>query len=139
MRTDDMIQNIFRKARTVAVYGMSTNPAKPSHSVPIFLQSHGFQIMPIHPGAESIAGHTCHVHLDDIEQRIDILEVFRPSGQTLQVVREALERRKKRGDIDVIWLQLGIRNEEAQAMAEQAGVTFIQDKCMKIEYQRLKT
>ncbi len=139
MSTDMEIQDILWKPKTIAVYGMSTNPDKPSHYVPLFLQSHGFQIIPVNPGAETIAGCTCHAHLDDIEQRIDILQVFRSSEQVPQVMEEALRRREKRGDIDVIWLQLGIRNEEARRMAEQAGIVFVQDKCMKMEYQRLQS
>ena len=137
MNTDGMIQSIFQKFKTIAVYGMSTNPDKPSNSVPVFLQSKGFEIIAVNPNAESIAGRKCHAHLDDIEQRIDVLEVFRPSEQVLGVVKEALKRREEKGDIDVIWLQLGIQNEEARKIAEEAGVVFIQDKCMKMEYQKL--
>ena len=66
-----------------------------------------------------------------------MLQVFRPSAQVPDVVREALERRRERGDIEVIWLQDGIYNEEARKLAEQAGITVIQDRCMRQEYKRL--
>ena len=136
METDRLIKDILEKD-TIAVYGMSTNPGKPAHSVPLFLQSKGYTIIPIHPAVKTIAGCRCYSNLRDIEQRVDILEVFRPSDQALDIVKEAIERRKEKGDIDIIWLQLGIENKEAQHMAEKEGITFIQNRCMKMEYHRL--
>ena len=137
METDKFIKEIFEKNKTIAVYGMSTNPSKPAHYVPLFLKSKGFSIIPINPKADMIAECKCYPSLKDVEEKIDILEVFRPSYQTLDVVRETTERRTLKGDIDVIWLQLGIQNDEARKLAEEENITFIENRCMKMEYQRL--
>ena len=137
MSEADVIRRAFELPKTIAVYGMSTNPSKPAHTVPVYLKSKGYRVLPINPGAEEIAGEKCYRTLRDVEDRIDVLEVFRPSEQALEVVKEAVERRKVKGDIDTIWLQLGIRNDEAKRLAEREGITFVQDKCMYVEHGRL--
>ena len=137
MATENLIRDILEKKRTIAVYGMSTNPEKPAHYVPVFLQSKGHTIIPVNPRADSIAGCKCYPNLKDVEERIDILEVFRPSDQVPDIVKEAIERRKAKGDIDGIWLQLGIQNDEARDIAKKEKVAFIQNRCMKQEYKRL--
>ena len=137
MARDEFIKEIFEKNKTIAVYGVSTHPFKPAQYVPIFLKSKGFSIIPINPNAVTIAGCMCYSNLKDVEEKIDILQVFRPSNQVLAVVKEAVDRKKATGDIGVIWLQLGIQNDEARKLAEQAGIPFIQNRCMKIEYNRL--
>ncbi|MBI5325171.1 MAG: CoA-binding protein [Ignavibacteriae bacterium] len=128
---------IFDKYKTIAVYGMSTNPAKPSNYVPAFLESAGFIIIPINPVAKEIVGKTVYPKLIDVPVQIEILDVFRPSEQALDVVREAVERKKANGDIEVIWLQEGIINDDAKKLAEENGIQFVQDRCMKVEYQNL--
>jgi uncharacterized protein len=131
------IKEIFEKYKTIAVFGMSTNEAKPSHYVPVFLLNHGYNIIPINPVASEIAGQKVSKNILDIPENIDILNVFRPSNQVLEVVEEAVERKKARGDIDLIWLQEGIVNDEAKKLAEANGIEFIQDKCMLKEYRNL--
>ncbi len=130
-------KQIFDKYRTIAVYGMSTNPAKPSNEVPALLESAGYNIIPINPVAQEINGKKSYPKIADIPDKIEILNVFRPSEQALDVVKEAVERKKEKGDIEVIWLQEGIRNDEAKKLAEENGIEFVQDRCMKIEYQSL--
>ncbi|MCP3677172.1 MAG: CoA-binding protein, partial [Deltaproteobacteria bacterium] len=88
------------------------------------------------PLAEEILNRKCYPDLKAVEETIDILEVFRPFEEAAGVVREAVERRRERGDIAVIWLQEGIMNDEAQRLAEEAGITFVQDRCMYKEYKR---
>ena len=134
---DNDIKEILEMNHTITVYGMSTNPEKPAHYVPVFLQSKGYTIIPVNPKADTIAECKCYPTLEDIEEKIDILLVFRPSDQVLDVVKEAVDRKKATGDIDVIWLQLGIQNNEARKLAEEAGIPFIQNRCMKIEHNRL--
>ncbi|MFQ6093601.1 MAG: CoA-binding protein [bacterium] len=137
MTTDELIREIFERHRTVAVYGMSTNVCKPAHSVPAYLLSKGYNIIPINPYADVIGGRKCHPNLRDIQERIDILEIFRPSDQVLDVVKEALQRKKERGDVAVIWLQEGIQNDEAKKLAQEANLTFVQNRCMRREHRRL--
>jgi uncharacterized protein len=104
---DAVIKNIFQQYKTIAVYGLSTNREKSSHSVPVFLSGKGYAIIPVHPSAENIDNLKAYACLRDIPVRIDVLEVFRPSAQVPDVVREALQRRAERGDIAVIRLQDG--------------------------------
>ena len=121
----------------LAVYGMSRNPKKPAHYVPRRLLSKGYNIIPINPAAPEIAGLKSYPDLSEIQETIDILEVFRPSDQVSGVMEEALERKKGRGDIAVIWLQEGIMDEGARKAAEKAGILFVQDRCMMTEFERI--
>ncbi len=113
---------------------MSNNNEKPAYKVPVFMNKNGYKIIPVNPKYDEIAGHKAYSDLLDIPEEIEILNVFRPSEEAVDVVKQAIERKKKRGDIKLIWLQLGIANEEAKELALQNGFEFIQDKCMHIEY-----
>jgi predicted CoA-binding protein len=116
---------------------MSKNPTKPSHTVPAYLSSKGYTIIPINPTADNIMGLKSYSNLIDVQEKIDILEVFRPSEQVPDVVREAIERKKQKGDIAVIWLQDGIYHDEAKKRAEESGIKVIQDRCMYRDHRRL--
>ncbi len=131
------IAEIFKNYKNVAVFGMSTNPAKPAYTVPAYLLSKGYTVFPINPKAETIAGQKVYREIADIPDKIDILNVFRPSEECLSVVEKAVERKKSKGDIEVVWLQEGILNEEAKKLAEANGIEFVQNKCMYKEYVNL--
>jgi predicted CoA-binding protein len=105
--------------------------------VPAYLLSKGYDIIPVNPYVDKIVGRKSYPNLKDIQEKIDIIEVFRPSDRVLDVVKEALVRKEERGDIAVIWLQEGIQNEEARKLAEEAGIVFVQDRCMYKEFKRL--
>ncbi|OGU57813.1 MAG: hypothetical protein A2X64_00995 [Ignavibacteria bacterium GWF2_33_9] len=128
------IPEIINSYRKVAVYGMSTNPSKHAFIVPEVLLKNGFEIYPINPMADEILGQKSYKSLIDVEQEIEILDVFRPSEQVPDIVREAIERKKAKGDIKVIWLQEGIISEEAERLAKENGFEFVQNKCIKIEF-----
>jgi len=128
-------KEIFTKYSTIAVYGMSKNPAKPSFTIPMFFFDLGYTIFPINPTAEEIEGIKVYRNLIDIPEMIDILNVFRPAEEAVKIVKEAIQRKEMFGDIKLIWLQLDIYNDEAKALAEQNNIDFIQDKCMFMEYQ----
>jgi len=131
------IQEILTKYNTIAVYGMSGNPTKAAYEVPEFMLKKGYKIIPINPKEEEILGKKVYHTLMEIPDKIEILDVFRPSEEAVDVVKQAIERKKAKGDIDVIWLQLGIYNDEAKALAEENGIEFVQNKCLKIEYNNL--
>ncbi|WAC07556.1 MAG: CoA-binding protein [Thermodesulfobacteriota bacterium] len=137
MENNDRIPEIFENCHTIAVYGMSKNPKKAAHRVPAFLLAKGYAIIPVNPSADMILNRRCYHNLKEVEERIDIIEVFRPSEEALSIVQEAIQRKKEKGDIGVIWLQEGIQNEEAKMLAEKNGIIFIQDHCMFKEYSRL--
>ena len=137
MTTDARLKRIFEMNRTIAVYGMSGDKQKPAHKVPAFLMSRGYNVIPMNPFSARILEQKSYSKLKDIPDEIDILEVFRPSEEVIQIVKDAISRRKERGDIGVIWLQEGIRSEESRRLAEAAGVVFVEDRCMYKEYKRL--
>lgn len=127
-------KEILEKFKSIAVFGMSSNPSKPAYYVPKFLMDKGYEIFPINPKADEIAGRKVYRDLLSIPEKVEVLEVFRPSDQVLEPVKQAVERKKKTGDIKAVWLQEGITNEEAKKLAEENGLSFVQNKCMYKEY-----
>ncbi|MCX6155928.1 MAG: CoA-binding protein [Candidatus Kapabacteria bacterium] len=132
------ITEIFDNYKSIAVVGMSKNATKPSNSVPVFMKNQGYNIIPVNPSADEIEGMKCWSALADVPEKIDIVNVFRPSDAALEVVKEAVQRKISNGDISAIWLQEGIINDEAKALAEANSIEFIQNKCMYKEYVNVK-
>ena len=132
---DDMIEDVLRGARVIAVVGFSANPARPSHSVSKFLQAKGYRVIPVNPGlaGQELLGETVYATLSDIPEPVDMVDVFRASAAVSGVVDAALEIPSVR----VIWTQLGVRDDAAAARAEAAGRIVVQDRCPAIEYPRL--
>lgn len=127
-------EEIFDNYKNIAVYGMSIHPEKAAHSVPVFLLNQGYNVIPVNPKYDTISKQKSYSNLLDIPDTIDILNVFRPSEEALDIVNQAIERKEKKGDIKLIWLQLGIANEEAREKALEHGFQFIQNKCIYVEY-----
>ncbi|SDY43351.1 CoA-binding protein [Halopenitus persicus] len=127
-------------ADTVAVVGCSTTPEKAAHRIPKYLQEHGYRIVPVNPYAETVLGEPAYDAVTDVPRdvTVDVVDVFRPSEEVPGVVDDVLERRDLAGDVGGLWLQLGIRNDEAAARAEAAGIAVVQDRCMKVEHERLR-
>jgi len=117
---------IVRKTLRIAVVGISRNPAKAARRVPSYLASRGAEIIPVNPHADRIFGREVLDSLDEVEGEVDMVLIFRPSGEAGEVVRQAMTRPEK----PLIWLQEGIRDDEAAAEARSAGFTVIQDLCM---------
>jgi predicted CoA-binding protein len=132
VETDAEVRRIL-EYKTVAVVGCSSTPGKDAHEIPKYLQAQGYEIVPVNPTADEILGQPAYDSLVDVEEEIDIVDVFRPSSEVAGIVDEALAR----DDVEVIWLQLGIHDDEAVARAESAGRRVVQDRCMKPEHQRL--
>jgi len=130
---DDQLREILA-LDTVAVVGCSSTPGKAAHDIPKYLIDHGYNVIPVNPFADEIFGREAHDSLADVEADIDIVDVFRPSEEVPDIVDGVLERT---ADAGVVWLQLGIRHDEATARAEEAGKQVVQDKCIKVEHQRL--
>ena len=125
---------IFSKYKTIAVYGMSRHPSKPAHSVPAYMMKQGYSVIPINPAMDEILSLKCYKNILDIPYDIDILNVLRPSSDTLEIIKEAVERRKIKGDIKLIWLQEGIFSPEGKILAEQNGIDYIENRCMYKDY-----
>lgn len=118
----------------VAVVGCSTTPGKDAHEIPKYLHEHGYEVIPVNPHADEIFGREAADSLQDVEEKIDVVNVFRPSDEVAGIVDEATDR----DDVSVVWLQLGIRDDEAADRAREAGLAVVQDRCMKVEHRRLR-
>jgi len=129
--SDEEIRQILA-LKNVAVIGMSKNSEKAAHYVPKYLASNGYNIMPVNPTTSEILEKKCYSSINEIDEVIDIVDVFRPSEQVLPVVKEAIEMKPK-----VIWLQEGIHNEEAEELARKQGIKVVFNRCMLAEHQRL--
>jgi predicted CoA-binding protein len=128
--------HLLQQYRHVAIVGVSADPYRPSHFVAIYLQAEGYDIVPINPryAGQTLLGRPVYSTLSEARaagEQIEIVDVFRKPEDTPPVAREAVQIGAK-----VLWLQLGIRNEEARQIAQEAGLTFVQDRCIKIEHAR---
>lgn len=131
------IKSILEKYKTIAVVGLSTDPAKYSHEVAKYLNAKGYRIIPVNPSADVILGEKCYKSLLDVPETIEIVDIFRPAEDVPPIVDQAIELKQKLGNPRIIWMQLGIVNEEAAKHARDAGLTVVMDKCMMKEHKRL--
>lgn len=131
------MQTVVEKAlqyKNVAVVGLSKDPAKAAHSVPRYLQHHGYKIYPVNPfGGSELLGEKVYSKVSEIEGIVDLVVVFRPSAEVPPVVEDVL----RRDDVQALWLQEGIMSSEAEDLAAQRGLVFVQDKCMFKEHRKL--
>lgn len=118
---------------TVAVVGCSSTPGKDAHEIPKYLLEHGYDVIPVNPFADEIFGRPAADSVSAVGETIDIVDVFRPSEEVSGIVDEVVDR----DDVKAVWLQLGIHDNDAAARAEDAGLRVVQDRCMKVEHQRL--
>jgi predicted CoA-binding protein len=133
---DDAIRDVLG-LNSIAVVGCSTTAGKAAHEIPAYLQQHGYEIHPVNPYADTVLGESAVDSLEEVEADIDLVNVFRPSEEVAGIVDETRSRHDTDGDIEAVWLQLGITDDNALADAEAAGLTTVQDRCMKVEHQRL--
>jgi predicted CoA-binding protein len=135
--SEDTIRHILESFRTVAVVGLSRDPAKPSHAVAKYLQSAGYHIIPVNPFCDQILGEKCYRSLLDVPETIEVVDVFRPSEDVPAIVDDAITIRNRLGTPKVVWMQLGIVNEEAARRAEEASLMVVMDRCMRMEHKHL--
>ncbi len=129
---DERIVALLRGAREIAVVGVSEKPDRPSHYVAAFLQKCGYTVFPVNPLLTEALGVKCHGNLASIGRPVDIVDVFRKPEAVPAIVEEAIASRAR-----AVWLQEGIRHDEAARRAEEAGLTVIQDLCIKKVLQAL--
>ena len=118
---------------TIAVVGCSSTRGKDAHEIPRYMDEHGYEVLPVNPYAEEILGRRAYDSLADVPAGVEIVDVFRPSEEVSDVADALLER----DDVDVMWTQLGIRDDEAVRRVEASGRRVVQDRCLKVEHQRL--
>ena len=135
--TDDTSIRRVLDAETIAVVGCSTTPGKPAHDVPAYLQQHGYRVIPINPFADTVLEEPAYDELGAVESRVDVVDVFRPSEEVPTILEAVRARHADRGDAGTAWLQLGIHHDDAVKAAEADGLDVVEDRCMKIEHDRL--
>ena len=127
------IKEILSKYKSIAMIGVSNDPTKASTIVMKYMQKYGFKVFPVNPKAkgQKILGEEVYEKITDIKDAVDIVDVFRPSKEVLDIAKDTVSIKAK-----VLWLQLGIRNEEAKKIVEENKIEYIEDKCTKMEYQK---
>ena len=135
---DAHMKRILREVRTIAMVGASSNWVRPSNFAMKYLQGKGYKVIPLNPGqaGKEILGEPCYASVAEIPGTVDMIDIFRNSEAAGAVVNDILPIASEK-KIRVIWMQLGIRNDNAAARAKAAGLTVIMDRCPKIEYGRL--
>jgi uncharacterized protein len=131
-KSEEIIE-IFKNTKTIAIAGLSPDASKASNMVAVYLQNTGFKIVPVYPKEDVILGEKVYRTISEIPFKIDMVDIFRKPDAIAQIVDEAI----KRGDVDTVWFQLGLVNNEAAAKAKEAGLKVVQNKCTKIEHRNL--
>ena len=127
------IKDILSKYKTIAMIGVSNDPTKASTIVMKYMQKYGFKVYPVNPKAkgQKILGEEVFEKITDIKDPVDIVDVFRPSKEVLDIAKDTINIGAK-----VLWLQLGIKSEEAKKIVENNKIEYVEDKCTKMEYQK---
>jgi predicted CoA-binding protein len=127
----DPIFDILTKYKTIAVVGLSSNPTRPSYGVTEYMQGSGYQIIPVNPNETDVLGEPSYASLEEVPQKIEIVDIFRRPEEVPPVVDAAI-----RAGAKVIWMQQGIANEPAAEKARAAGITVVMDACILVEHKR---
>ena len=131
MNSIEDIKKIFQM-KTIAVVGMSPKPERPSHYVAMYMKEHGYNIIPVNPGHNEIAGMKSYPNLQDIPKPIDVVDVFRRSEYVLPIAESAVAVRSK-----ALWLQDGVINEDGAELAKNAGLLVVMDDCMLRQHRQI--
>jgi predicted CoA-binding protein len=139
--TKEDVKEILTKYRTVAVVGASGDLSKDSHRVAEYLQDQGFHIIPVNPTTEEVFGEKCYKSLlempEGVQKTVEIADIFRPSAETPMIVAQAIKLKERYDKPYVVWMQLGIINEQAAETARQAGIVVVMNRCMMQEHRKL--
>jgi uncharacterized protein len=133
-RVDDIagLRQILSRSRTIAVVGLSANWYRPSYFAAKYMQDHGYRVIPVNPNYQEVLGEKCYPDVASIPEQVDIVDCFRKPDEMPALAREAVAKQAK-----VLWMQLGIRNDQAAQTASDAGLDVVEDRCVKIEHARL--
>ncbi len=127
----DPITKILRESKTIAVVGLSSNPRRPSHGVTEYMQGAGYRIIPVNPNETEVLGEKSYARLEDVPEKIEIVDIFRRAEEVAGVVESAIRVGAK-----VVWMQLGVENEAAAEKARAAGLAVVEDACILIEHRK---
>jgi len=126
--SSDPVAELLRASKTIAVVGLSANPARPSHQVAGYLQRVGYRIIPVNPNEKEVLGEKAYARLEDVPEKADIVDIFRRAEEVAAVVKSAIEIGAK-----VVWMQLGVEDGVAAEKARSAGLIVIEDACLLVE------
>ena len=126
------LRRILARSHTIAVVGLSAQWYRPSYFAAKYMQDHGYRIVPVNPNYQAILGEKCYPNLTAIPHSVDVVDCFRKPGELVLIAREAVSIGAK-----VLWMQLGIRNDEAVRIATDAGLEVVMNRCVKIEHARI--
>jgi len=129
----DPILDILKNYKTIAVVGLSSDPARPSHGVAEYLQSAGYRIIPVNPNEKEVLGEKSYARLEDVPEKIEIVDIFRRVEEVPAVLESAIRVGAK-----VVWMQLGIESKAAAEKARAAGLIVVEDACMFVEHKKRK-
>jgi predicted CoA-binding protein len=130
----DVVAQILRGAKTIAVVGLSSNPMRASHGVAEYLKNAGYRIIPVNPNETEVLGEKAYARLEDIPERVDVVDVFRRAEEVAAVADSAIRIGAK-----VLWMQLGIENAEAAERGLAAGLVVVEDSCLMVEHKRRRS
>ncbi|HWP96798.1 MAG TPA: CoA-binding protein [Syntrophomonadaceae bacterium] len=131
-RRDDSIRELLQSVKTIAIVGLSDDPYRASHHIASYLQSKGYRIIPVNPHVSYVLGEKAYPDLKSISVPVDLVDVFRQEEDLIPIIEEALEQK-----MPAIWLQLGLKSSEGEAMCLQDGALFVQNRCIMQEHRRL--
>ena len=133
------LQSVLQSAETIAVVGCSAQPTRTSHKIARYMQERGYRIVPVNPNYDEVLGEPCYPDLPGVpaDVSIDIVDIFRAPKHTADMVRTAIERTEQTGARPVLWTQLGVSSSEAETLAAEAGLPYVRNRCIKVEYDRL--
>ena len=126
--SSDPVAELLRASKTIAVVGLSANPARPSHQVAAYLQRVGYRIIPVNPNEKEVLGEKAYARLEDVPEKVDVVDIFRRAEEVAAVVKSAIGIGAK-----VVWMQLGVADGVAAEKARSAGLIVIEDACLLVE------
>lgn len=135
------IEEILKNAKTIAIIGCSTDPYRTSHHIAKYLQNYGYRIIPVNPEYEEVLGEKCYPTLRDIPEdvSIDVVDIFRNSRYTAEMIDTVIDRVKLTGHKPVVWTQLGVSSQEAKEKAANAGLQYIEERCIMVEHRSVSS
>ncbi|MCA1730369.1 MAG: CoA-binding protein [Actinobacteria bacterium] len=131
--TDPNPNTIVKEASTVAVVGLSNDPEKASNEVGAYLKEQGYRIIPVHPREDEVLGEQAYETVEQIPEEVDVVDVFLPPEKTPEIAEDAV-----RAGVKVLWLQEGIENPEARRIAEEGGLAYVENRCMRKTHEGLR-
>jgi uncharacterized protein len=126
-------ETIVKEARTVAVVGLSSNPEKASNEVGAYLKEQGYRVVPVNPNEEEVLGERAYDSVEQIPEQVDVVDLFLPSEKTPEIAEDAV-----RASAGTLWLQEGIENSEARRIAEEGGLAYVENRCMRQTHEGMQ-